>query len=280
MKNDFPKYVLSALAAFLPIALSAQDARESPSEAPAPKPVLLVLSQHPAIGETGKLTGFHLAEAAHPWQVFHLSGFPVQLASVKGGFAPLDPASFKLDDPANKSFMTNFGGEKNERQGVLETVSLQKLRAADYSAIFFAGGHGAMWDFPNDVKLRQLAAAIYEQGGAVGAVCHGPAALTGVVLSNGIPLVTGKKVAVFTDSEEKAVGLSEAMPFSLQDAMKILGADVREGPDFKENAVLDARLATGQNPASATKAAELLLKALGAKPAPVPAPEKELHEEE
>ncbi|MGE9267826.1 MAG: type 1 glutamine amidotransferase domain-containing protein [Verrucomicrobiales bacterium] len=256
--------------------LSAQD--EKKAEKALPKPILLVLSQHPHMGEEKTPTGFFLSEASHPWHVFHLSGFPVQLASVKGGFAPLDPKSFKLDDPVNKTFMTNFGSERDGRQGVAKTLPLSQADPADYSAIFFAGGHGAMWDFPLDEKLAQLTAAIYEQGGAVGAVCHGPAALVNVTLSSNQRLVAGKKVAVFTNSEERAVKLTETVPFLLEDAMKKAGAEPVVGPDFKENAVLDERLATGQNPASATKTAELLLKALGYKPAPIPEPEAKHHE--
>lgn len=279
--NNFAR-MIAAISLALPAGICAQEAEETPAVPAAivPKPIILVLSQQAAMGETERLTGFHLAEASHPWQVFHLSGFPVLLASPKGGFAPLDPSSFTLDDPANKSFMTSFGGEVDGRQGVLKTASLTGLKASDYSAIFFAGGHGAMWDFPSDPNLQSLTAAIYEQGGAVGAVCHGPAALTKITLSDGSSIVNGKNMAAFTNAEEKAVKLDGVVPFSLQDLLTSNGAKLKITENFKENAVLDDRLATGQNPASATKTAELLVQALGAKPAKTPEPEAELHEKE
>ena len=232
------------------------------SAAEGKKPILLVLTNHGDLGDTGKPTGFFLSEAAHPWKVFRSAGYPVEIASPVGGWAPLDPKSFDLGDPVNAAFWKEFGGEASGRRGVKGTLSLSKVDPSAYAAIFFAGGHGAMWDFPDSASVRSVTTSIYEGGGAVGAVCHGPAALVGVKLSGGNPLVGGTKVASFTDNEEKAVGLVEVVPFLLESRLRSLGAKPVPAENFAENAVLDGRLATGQNPASATRTANLLLRAL------------------
>lgn len=233
---------------------------------PAKKPILLVVSNHGELGTTGTKTGFFLSEAAHPWEVFRQAGYDVQVASPAGGFAPVDPKSFDLKDPANEAFWKEYGIEAGGRRGLRKTLSLEKVDPSKYAAIFFAGGHGAMWDFPNNPAIQKITAAIYEQGGAVGAVCHGPAALVGVTLSNGKPLVQGRKVAPFTNAEESAVELTAVVPFLLEDKLKEAGGVPEPKTNFQENAVLDGRLATGQNPASATKTAQLLVQALQVNP--------------
>ncbi len=226
------------------------------------KPILLVVTNHGELGATGTPTGFFLSEAAHPWEVFLKAGYRVEIASPKGGFAPADPKSFDLKDPANRGFWEKFGNKDSTPKGLPETIALKDVIPADYAAIFFAGGHGAMWDFPDDPALQKVAAAIYEQGGVVGSVCHGPAALVGIKLSDGSLLVSGKKVAPFTNAEEQAVELTGVVPFLLEDRLKAAGAIPIPAANFTENAVADGRLVTGQNPASATKTAELLVKAL------------------
>ncbi|MBB5352500.1 putative intracellular protease/amidase [Haloferula luteola] len=227
-----------------------------------PRPLLLVLTNHKELGDTGKPTGFFLSEAAHPFQVFEAADREVVLASPQGDFAPIDPKSMKLEDAASREFWEKFGNGDPDRPGVAQTKSLRGLKAEDFDGIFFAGGHGAMWDFPDSDAVQSLTAAIDEQGGVVGAVCHGPASLVKVKRSNGESLVSGKKVAVFTNAEEKAVELTQVVPFSLEDALREAGAEPQIGENFQENAVLDGRLATGQNPASATRTAELFLEAL------------------
>lgn len=227
--------------------------------------ILLVLTNHAKLGDTGKLTGFFLSEAAHPYEVFMGNGHPVTLASPDGGFAPLDPKSLELEDKANASFWNKYGNGNMEKPGVEKTLALSEVDPKGYAAIFFAGGHGAMWDFPDSETLQNVTRAIYESNGAVGAVCHGPTALVNVKLSDGKHLIAGKKTAVFTNSEEKAVELTETVPFLLQTAFEKAGATVEVAKDFSENAVRDGRLVTGQNPASAKKAAELLLEALDTK---------------
>lgn len=249
------KKLLLALLSF-PLATFAQEET---------KYVLLVLTNHAELGDTGKKTGFYLSEAAHPYKVFDDKGYFVTLASPEGGFAPIDPKSLDLDDDANKAFWEKHTRMDKEKPGVPLTKPLAEVDPAKYSAIFFAGGHGTMWDFPENKDIQRITAAIYENGGAVGAVCHGPAALVNVKLSDGSHLIAGKKTAVFTNSEEKAVELTETVPFLLQTTFEKAGATVETAKDFSENAVRDGRLVTGQNPASAKKSAELMLEAMDKK---------------
>lgn len=225
-------------------------------------PILLVLTNHAELGDTGKITGFFLSEAAHPYEVFSENGNTVILASPAGGFAPIDPKSFDLKDSANADFWRDFGNGNKDKPGVEKTISLSEIDPKKFGAIFFAGGHGSVWDFPDSESLQKVTAGIYENNGAVGAVCHGPAALVNVKLSDGSHLIAGKKTAVFTNSEEEAVKLTETVPFLLQTAFEKAGATVETAEDFSENAVRDGRLVTGQNPASAKKSAELLLEAM------------------
>lgn len=231
-------------------------------------PILLVMTNHAELGDTGKPTGFFLSEAAHPYKVFIKHGYPVTFASPKGGFAPIDPKSMDLEDEANKAFWEKFGNGDDKHPGLDETVALDAVNPGDYSAIFFAGGHGAVWDFPDSKALQQVTAQIFENNGAVGAVCHGPAALVNVKLSDGSHLIAGKKTAVFTNSEEEAVKLTKVVPILLQTAFEKAGATVETAEDFSENAVRDGRLVTGQNPASATKSGELLIEAIEAPKSP------------
>lgn len=282
--------ILTSAAIFLAAPAFAQEAKPAPK-----KPILLVLTNHAKLGNTGKRTGFFLSEAAHPWEVFNKAGYPVTLGSPVGGFAPLDPKSYDLKDEANAAFWKKSGSgeEKNNTLGVRDTKAIEDLNPADFSAVFFAGGHGTMWDFRTDKAIQRFTATVYEDGGAVGAVCHGPAALIDVKLTDGTPLVQGKKVAGFTNAEEEAVGLTKTVPYLLQSELEAAGATHVPGENFKENAVLDGRLATGQNPASAKKAAELLVEALekaesageeaapaGEKPAVEEAPKAEAVKEE
>lgn len=225
--------------------------------AQAAKSILIVVTNHNQIGNTGTPTGYFLSEVAHPWHVFTEAGFEVEFASPKGGFAPMDPKSFDLSDPINKSFWNDL----NAVQGVVHTQALAELDPNSYAAIFFAGGHGAMWDFPQSKSVRKSIANHYINGGVIGAVCHGPAALVGVKI-NGVPLVRGKKVAAFTNEEEAAVKLTEVMPFLLETRLRELGADFTEVDNFQNNVAVSERLVTGQNPASATETAKAIVKLL------------------
>lgn len=233
---------------------------------PEKKPILMVLTNWAKLGDTGKTTGFFLSEAAHPWVVFSEAGYKVTLASPAGGFAFLDMKSHDLKDEANARFWKEHGSvDKDGPMGVTGTTAMKEVKPQEYAAVFYVGGHGTMWDFRGNKEIERVTTGIYEAGGAVGAVCHGPAALIDVKLKDGTPLVKGKKVAAFTNEEEEAVGLTKVVPYLLQSELEKAGAIPVTGTKFEANAVRDGRLATGQNPASATKAAALLIEALGEK---------------
>ena len=227
--------------------------------------ILLVLTNHADLGDTGKKTGVYLSEAAEPYEVFTREGFEVTIASPAGGEVPIDPKSFKLDAPANAVFWEMFGNGKETDPVIADSKKLISLDPTNFSGVFFAGGHGAMWDMPGSSGVAGAAAKIYEAGGAVGAVCHGPAALVDVKLSDGSYLIAGKEVAVFTNSEEKKVELTGTVPFLLQSKFEERKALVKPAADFTENAVRDGRLVTGQNPQSAKRAAELFVDAVRGK---------------
>ncbi|MDP0489970.1 MAG: type 1 glutamine amidotransferase domain-containing protein [Verrucomicrobiota bacterium JB023] len=224
--------------------------------------IVLVLTNHDQLGDTGKKTGFFLSEAAHPYEVFVEAGHEVVLASPEGGKAPVDPKSLKLEDDANKGFWQKFGNGDSDQPAVVDTVPLEKIEVGEFDGIFFAGGHGTMWDLPDSEVVQTTIRDMYESGKPVGAVCHGPAALVNVTLENGKKLVAGKTMAVFTDAEEEAVELTEVVPFLLQSKLEEAGAEVKTAENFSENAVRDGLLVTGQNPASAKKAGELFVEAI------------------
>lgn len=237
---------------------------EETSTRPAETGILLVLTNHSKLGDSGKSTGFFLSEAAHPWEVFTQAGLTVTLASPKGGFAPLDPKSFQLDDSANEAFWKTYGSgsEKEGNLGINNTIPLAEIKPEQFRAVFFAGGHGTMWDFRQQPEIQRVASAIYTAGGAIGAVCHGPAALIDLKDAKGTPLVKGRKITAFTNAEEEAVELTKIVPYLLETELRNAGALHQPGENFKENAVVDQRIATGQNPASAKKTAQLLVEAL------------------
>ncbi|GAA3136300.1 type 1 glutamine amidotransferase domain-containing protein [Planomonospora alba] len=218
------------------------------------KRILTVLTSHDRLGDTGRATGFYVSEAAHPWEVFRKAGFEVDLASIAGGEPPQD--GYDSGDPVQREFLEVFG------ERLRTTPRLAEVDPAGYDAVFFAGGHGTMWDFPGDGDVTRVARAVYERGGVVAAVCHGPSALVDVTLSDGTHLVSGREVAAFTNAEEAAVGLTEAVPFLLADALTARGARHSAGPEFAEHVVRDGRLVTGQNPASAAATAEQVVAAL------------------
>lgn len=238
--------------------IEADAQRVAPSTPNRPNKILIVLTNHGQLGNTGKKTGFYLDEAAHPYAVFIQAGFEVEFASPTGETAPIDPKSYKLNDPLNRQFVEN----PTVMAKVKDTLSPQEVKPSEYKAIFFAGGHGTMWDFPNHPGLAQLTARIYDQGGVVGAVCHGPAGLVNVQLSNGTYLVAGKTIAAFTNEEEAAVGLTQEMPFLLESKLIERGAKHTEAPNFQAHVVVSDRLVTGQNPASASGVAQQMVQLL------------------
>lgn len=210
------------------------------------KPVLFVLTSHGVKGSTGEPTGFYLSEVTHPLAVLDEADIGVEFASIKGGEPPVD--GLDLTDPTN----ARYWNDEDFRAAIRGTTALDQVDPTRYSAIFFAGGHGAMWDFPESAAVNATSRAIYEAGGLVAAVCHGPAALVNITLSDGSYLVSGKKLAAFTDSEERAVGLDQTVPFLLATTLTTRGAEHQSAPDWTAQIVTDGRLVTGQNPQSAS----------------------------
>ena len=217
--------------------------------------ILIGLTSHSDLAGL-RPTGYYLSEAAHPWKVFVDAGYTVDLASPAGGEPPVDGVD--LSDPIQRAFTD----DPDMQRKVRSTPTFAETDASDYDAVLFAGGHGTMWDFPHDPDLASFTRELYEAGGVVSAVCHGPAALVGVTLSDGRPLVEGKQVSAFTDAEEAAVGLTDTVPFLLQTRLEELGAKHTGADSFQAHVVTDDRLVTGQNPASASGVAQAVLAAL------------------
>ncbi|THK38392.1 type 1 glutamine amidotransferase domain-containing protein [Ensifer sp. MPMI2T] len=222
------------------------------------KPVLFVLTSHGVKGESGEPTGFYLGEVTHPVAVLDAAHIPVEFASIKGGEPPVD--GLDLNDKIN----ARYWNDEDFRRAIRHTLRLADVDPKHYAAIFFAGGHGAMWDFPASPAVNSVTSQIYEAGGVVAAVCHGPAALVNVTLSNGARLVAGKNVAAFTDDEERAVKLDKTVPFLLASTLIARGAQHHAAPDWTAKVVVDGRLITGQNPQSAIGVGEALRDLLAA----------------
>jgi len=220
--------------------------------------VLFVVTSHGQLGDTGKETGYFLREVAYPHTALTEAGYQVDFVSPKGGATPMDPISKDLDDEVNKAFVEN----EALMTTLQDTLTPETIDPSNYVAIFYAGGHGTMWDLPDCAALARIAVAIYEEGGAIGAVCHGPAGLVNMKLSDGSYLVAGKRVASFTDEEEQAVGLENVMPFLLASELKKRGAIHTKADNFKPHVEVDGRLVTGQNPPSAKGVGEALVQVL------------------
>jgi len=214
------------------------------------KRILFILTSHERLGATGRPTGFYLPEVAHPYAVFAGAGYAVEFISPRGGRPPMDGVD--REDPLQRAFLENPAVMK----GVEATLRPDQVDPARYDAVFYVGGHGTMWDFPDDERLARIAARVYEAGGVVAAVCHGPAGLVNVRLADGEYLVAAKTVAAFTDDEERAVGLAEVVPFLLESTLVDRGAKHTKSPNFQPHVVVSNRLVTGQNPASAAGVAE------------------------
>lgn len=218
--------------------------------------ILFVLTSHDVKGTTGKPTGFHLSEASHPWKVLVEAGYEIDFVSPKGGQAPV--TAFDLNDAENRLLWENV----IYRAKIEDTLRPDQVNAAEYDAIYFVGGHGTMWDFPDNAELAQITREIYEKGGVVAAVCHGPAALVNVKLSDGSYLVDDKRVNSFTNEEEEAAGLTNVVPFLLESKLIERGAWFEKSPKSEAHLAVDQRLVTGQNPASATLVGEAMVEEL------------------
>ena len=223
--------------------------------------VLMILTSHDQLGNTGKKTGFWLEEFAAPYYAFRDAGVAITLASPKGGQPPLDP---KSDEPANQTHDTDrFRTDTDDQAALGSTLKLSTLQAADYDAVFYVGGHGPLWDLAEDAYSIALIETMYAAGKPVAAVCHGPGVLRHPRRADGQPLVAGKKVTGFTNSEEAAVQLTDVVPFLVEDELKRLGGQYSQLADWQPYAVVDGNLVTGQNPASSVVVAQAVLKLLG-----------------
>ncbi|HET7616423.1 MAG TPA: type 1 glutamine amidotransferase domain-containing protein [Bacillales bacterium] len=209
----------------------------------ASKNVLMVLTNFGKIDENND-TGLWLEEFTIPYETFVEKGYDVTVASPSGGEVPVDPRSEPEED--------NW---KETRSLLKDTRTLASVNGGDYDAVFLPGGHGTMFDFPEDENLQNLLATMYEDGKVVGAVCHGPAGLTNVKLSDGTQLVDGKTLTAFTNEEESGTGLEEAMPFLLESKLREQGAHFVVKPKFSDHVEADGRLVTGQNPPSSRNTA-------------------------
>ena len=223
--------------------------------------VLMILTSHDQLGNTGKKTGFWLEEFAAPYYAFRDAGVAITLASPKGGQPPLDP---KSDEPANQTHDTDRFRKDADAQATLgATLKLSTLQAADYDAVFYVGGHGPLWDLAEDADSIALIETMYAADKPVAAVCHGPGVLRHPRRADGQPLVAGKKVTGFTNSEEAAVQLTDVVPRLVEDELKRLGGQYSQLADWQPYAVVDGNLVTGQNPASSVVVAQAVLKLLG-----------------
>jgi len=222
--------------------------------------ILIVLTSHDQLGNTGKKTGFWLEEFAAPYYVLKDAGAAITLASPKGGQPPLDP---KSDLPESLTELTKrFRKDKAAQAELANTKKLSAVSADDFDAAFYPGGHGPMWDMPDNKISIALIEAFVKANKPIGAVCHAPAAIVNVRGKDGEYLVKSKHVTGFTNAEEEAVGLSKVVPFLLEDRLKERGGLYSKGADWAPYVQVDGKLVTGQNPASSRPAAQELLKLL------------------
>jgi putative intracellular protease/amidase len=226
--------------------------------------VLIVLTSHEQLGNTGRKTGFWLEELAAPYYVFKDAGAEIVLASPKGGQAPLDP---KSNEPAFQTDDTHrFEADAQATAQLAATVRLDSVNQADFDTVFYPGGHGPLWDLAEDKDSVALIESFLAADKPVALVCHAPGVLRHVKTAKGRPLVEGKKVTGFTNTEEAAVGLTEVVPFLVEDELMAKGGLYSSGPDWGSYVVQDGLLITGQNPASSASAAALLLEQLPGHP--------------
>lgn len=220
--------------------------------------ILIVLTSHTELGNTGKKTGFWLPELTHPYYEFINAGYTVDIASIEGGMAPLDSKAFEEEDEFHQVFLK----DAELMAKVMRSIPLATVNPDDYQVVLFSGGSGPMWDFPNNPDVNRISTSIYENQGIVSAVCHGNAALINVALSDGSLLIANKRIAAFTNEEESDLGTTEIVPFLLQDKLIEQGAIHVRGKAWQENVIVEGRLITGQNPASAKKVAQSIIKKL------------------
>jgi len=260
--NQIGKNILKLVFVFITtLTMTYADSREK---------ILIVLTSHSELGNTAKETGFWLPELTLPYYKFKEAGYAVDVASIKGGIAPLDQKIFqsKDDEKSNQMFLKNA----ELMSKVFKTLTLAEIDSKKYKAILYVGGSGTMWDFPDNEDVNRITREIYESNGIVSAVCHGPSALVNVKLSNGKYLISGKELTSFTNEEEKDLNFKDSkgkviemkniLPFLLQDKLIERGANHIHKKAWKENVIVDGRLITGQNSESATKVANNVIEYL------------------
>lgn len=222
--------------------------------------ILFVLTSHDTLGDTGKKTGFWIEEFANPYYTLLDKGADITLATPKGGAAPIDPSSDTPD--ASTEDTERFKKDVTAQDKIKNTKVLAEINPNDYDAVFYPGGHGPLWDLANDQHSIALIETFNKQQKPIAFVCHAPAALKGVQDENGSPLVKGRKVTGFTNTEEAAVQLTDVVPFLVEDMLKENGGTYSKGEDWAAYALQDGNLITGQNPASSELVAEKLLASL------------------
>ena len=226
--------------------------------------IVMVLTSHDQLGNTGRKTGFWLEEFAAPYFVFRDAGVQLTLASPKGGQPPIDP---KSDLPENQTpAMTRFKQDQTAQKALSQTVKLADVKANDFETVFYVGGHGPLWDLAESPVSVALLESFYNSGKPIALVCHSPGVLRHVTYQ-GAPLVKGKHVTGFTNGEEAAVHLTEVVPFLVEDELLRLGATFEKVADWQPFSIVDGRLVTGQNPASSASAAQALLRLISAEKA-------------
>ena len=219
--------------------------------------ILMVLTSHDKLGDTGEKTGFWLEEFAAPYYVLKDAGADITLASPKGGQPPLDPKSDA--DDAQTEATKRFKADDAAQSVLAETLVLSEIKADDFDAVFYPGGHGPLWDLAEDKDSIRLLEAFAHSDRPIGAVCHAPAIFKHPKAKSGDPLVSGKAVTGFTNTEEEGVGLTDVVPFLVEDMLKANGGKYEKGDDWASFVVVDGKLVTGQNPASSEEAAKKLL---------------------
>jgi len=229
----------------------------------ASKKILCIVTNHSELGNTGKKTGWYLPELAHPYHVFQKNGYSIECASPLGGYSPVDEESKSWAQ--KDTICAEFLNGEDTKALTAQTKKFSDCNPDDYAAIFIAGGHGPMWDLPKNEILGKLLTAFFERNAPVSAVCHGPVGLLPSILTNGDPLVKGRKVCSFTNAEESTAKLDTVVPFALETALRNLGAIFVGGDKCKPNVQRDGYLVTGQNPASATPTAEAVIDVLNGK---------------
>jgi len=219
--------------------------------------ILMVLTSHDQLGNTGRKTGFWLEELAAPYYVFKDAGAEITLASPKGGQPPLDP---KSNEPDFQTDLTRrFEADEAAKAQLASTVKLDSVKQSDYDTVFYPGGHGPMWDLAEDPHSIKLIESFIAAGKTIALVCHAPGVLRHVKGTDGKPLVQGRKVTGFTNTEEEAVGLTKVVPFLVEDELKAKGGVFSKAGDWAVYVLTDGQLITGQNPASSGPAAKVLL---------------------